>query len=108
MQSVMQPAPRGSPARVSRTHRDPAPAARDSPGERPWLEQKPHSCLHAATCGSHVSGSRLLLPPGLLLPRLICALLSVPPGGGFGDPSVTDLIAAPMALQWLSLLDVHD
>lgn len=31
-----------------------------------------------------------------------------PAGGGFGDPSVTDWIAARVALQWLSLLDVHD
>lgn len=67
----------------------------------PRLEQKPHSCLHAATCGSHVSGSRLAAAsqvfsfPGLLLPSSLSRPVCVQPGGGVSYPSVTDLVIGP-------------
>lgn len=99
------PGPREQSPQGPRTGCPPLPA-------HPRLEQKPHSCLHAATCGSHVSDSFSLLPPRSShsqahltspLPARLCQWEEV----SAAEPACLGPWPR-MALRWLSLLDVHD
>ena len=75
--SSLRPALRGSPARVSKTHRDATQAARDCP-QRHWLARE---SLTAAFTLPPVGHTFLILVsscclPGLLISRVLCTLLN--------------------------------
>lgn len=79
--SSLRPALRGSPARVSKTHRDATQAARASPAplpQRHWLERESLTAAFTLPPVDHtflILVSRCCLP-GLPISRVTCALLN--------------------------------